>query len=67
MTLALAHIPAAATSPRVARLAKAIRARVAAFHHYWFVECVEPSDPLASLSIRDQWDMPVWHPAQPED
>lgn len=67
MTLALDHVSAATTFSRVARLMHAIRARIAAFHHYWFVEYAEPSDPLASLSIRDQWDMPVWHPAQPED
>ena len=67
MTLALDDTPAATVTPRVARLVRAIRARVAAFHHYWFVECVEPSDPFASLSSRDRWDLPVWHPAQPGD
>ena len=68
MTLALDHTPATTVRPRVARLVRAIRARVAAFHHYWFVECVEPpSDPFASLSSRDRWDLPVWHPAEPED
>ena len=67
MTLALDHTLAATVTPHVARLVRAIRARVAAFHHYWFVECDEPSDPLASLSSRDRWDLPVWHPAEPED
>ena len=67
MTLALDHTPAATVTPRVARLVRAIRARVAAFRHYRFVECVEPSDPFASLSSRDRWDLPVFHPAQPED
>ena len=67
MTIALDHTPAAAVTPRVASLLRAIRARVAAFHHYLFVACEEPSDPFASLSSRDRWDLPVWHPAQPED
>lgn len=67
MTLALDHTPTATVAPRVARLVRAIRARVAAFHQYWFVECVEPSDPFASLSSRDRWDLPVWHPVEPED
>ena len=26
-----------------------------------------PSDPFASMNSRDRWDLPVWHPAQPED
>lgn len=68
MTLALDHTPAATLTPSVARLTRVIRARLAAFHHYWFVvECDEPSDPFASMSSRDRWDLPVWHPAQPED
>lgn len=67
MTLALDHAPAPSILPRVAHLIRVIRARVAVFHHYWFVECVEPSDPFASLSSRERWDLPVWHPAQPED
>jgi hypothetical protein len=67
MTFALDHTPAASRTPRVARLVRDIRARVAAFRHYWFVEYVEPSDPFASLSSRDRWDLPVWHSAQPED
>jgi hypothetical protein len=67
LTLTLDHTPAAAATPRVARLVRAIRARVSALHRYWFLECVEPSDPFASLSSRDRWDLPVWHPAQPED
>ena len=67
MSLAHDHILAATETPRVARLLCAIRARLAAFYQYWFVVCVEPSDPFASLSSRDQWDLPVWHPAQPED
>lgn len=49
------------------RLVRAIRARLAAFHQHWFVACDEPSDPFASLSARDRWDLPVFHPAQPED
>jgi hypothetical protein len=67
MTLALVYTPAATATPRVALLVRAIRARIAAISHYWFVECVEPSDPFASLSSRDRWDLPVWHPAQPDD
>lgn len=66
MTLALDHAPAVAVTPRLARLFLAIRARLAAFHHYWFIECVEPCDPLASLSPRERWDLPVWHPVDPE-
>ena len=68
MTLALDHSPDTTVRPLVARLVRAIRARAAEFHHYWLVECVEPpSDPFASLSSREQWDLPVWHPDQPED
>lgn len=67
MTLELDHTPAAIVTPRVARLLGAIRARVAAFHQHWFVVCVEPSDPFAGMSSRDQLDLPAWHPAQPED
>jgi mannose/cellobiose epimerase-like protein (N-acyl-D-glucosamine 2-epimerase family) len=67
MTLALDHTPAATVTSRVARLVRAIRSRVAALHHYRFVEFVEPSDPFASLSSRDRWDLPVFHPDQPED
>jgi len=67
MTLALDHAPAAPVTPRIARLVRAIRARVAAFHHYWFVSYVEPADPFAQLSSRDRWDLPTYHPAQPED
>jgi hypothetical protein len=67
MTLALDHTPAATVTPRVARVVQAIRGRVAAFYHHWFIECDAPSDPFASLSSRERWDLPVWHPAQPED
>lgn len=67
MTLALDHTPATTVTLRAARLVRAIRAKVAAFHHYWFVEYVEPSDPLELLSSRERWDLPVWHPAEPED
>ncbi|WP_316358603.1 hypothetical protein [Devosia sp.] len=67
MTLALDHTPAATGTHRVARLVRAIRAWMVAFHHYWFVECVEPSDPMAALTSRDWADLPTWHPAQPED
>ena len=67
MTLALDHTPAATVTLRVALLVRAIRARIAAFHRYWFLEYVEPSDPFASLSSRERWDLPVWHPSQPEE
>jgi hypothetical protein len=48
-------------------LVRAIRDWATAFHHRWFVECVEPSDPFAALSSRDRADLPTWHPAKPED
>jgi len=67
MTLALDHALAAAVPSRFVRLARAIRAWATAFHHRWFVECVEPSDPFAALSSRDRADLPTWHPAKPED
>ncbi len=68
MTLALDHTPAAIVTPGLARLLRAIRVRFAAFHQHWFVvECDAPSDPFASMSSRDRWDLPVFHPAQPED
>lgn len=67
MTLAIDHTLAAAVTLRVAGLLRAIRARIAAFHHYWFIECVVPSDPMAALTSRGWADLPTWHPAQPED
>lgn len=67
MSLALDHTPAAAVTPRFTRLVRAMREWATAFHHHWFVECVEPSDPFASMSSRDRADLPTWHPVQPED
>ncbi len=67
MTLALDHTPAATVTPPVVRLVRAIRVRLAAFHRDWFVACEAPSDPFASLSSRERWDLPAFHPARPED
>jgi hypothetical protein len=45
------------------RLLRARCTQLAAFHYYWFVECVAPAeDPLASLSPQDRSDLPTWHP-----
>ena len=63
MTIALDHTPTGPIAPSMTRLVRALRARLAALHHYWFVECVGPSDPLSPISHRDWADMPTWHPA----
>lgn len=64
MTIALDH---AHDASLFSRLLRALRTRLAAFHHYWFVADVAPAeDPLASLNPRDWADLPAWHP-QSED
>lgn len=60
MTIALNHSPDVSL---FARLLRALRARLAAFHYHWFVEGVTPAeDPLVSLSAREWSDLPTWHP-----
>ena len=47
----------------LARLFRPLRTRLAAFHHYWFVEGEGlAADPLASFSPKDWSDLPTWHP-----
>ena len=67
MSLVLDHTSPANALPRLPRLLRAIRAWGAALHRYRFFQRSEPSDPFASMSSRDRWDLPVWHPDQPED
>lgn len=65
MTIVLDH---ALNVSLFSRLLRALRTQLAAFHYYWFVECVAPAeDPLASLSPRDWSDLPTWHPQSQDE
>lgn len=67
MTIALDHTPTGFIASRLTRLVRALRAKLSALHHYWFVECVGPSDPLSPMTQRDWADMPTWHPASEDE
>jgi hypothetical protein len=66
MTLVLDRTSPANALPSPPRLSRAIRAWGAFLHRYRFFQRSEPSDPFASMSSRDRWDLPVWHPSELE-
>jgi len=67
MSIAWDHASTVPASRGMARLTRAIRARLAEFHRYWFVDCVVPNDPPPPMSPQDLADLPTWHPVDADD